>query len=96
MSQSCMIIIELNIILGIPARQYHSEIAINFPSEEIAAPALGFTPLVFQGKQGTMPATPPRGFLNDITSHFLTQIVTKWTKFENYSKPYNFGTTPNF
>ena len=84
-------ITESNLILELPARQYHSEIVVNFPGEEIAAPALGFAPLVFQGKQGTMPAQPVRGFLNDTTSHLLKELMIKWAKFVNNSISYNFG-----
>ena len=65
-------------------------------AKEIAAPALGFAPLVFQGKQGTMPAQPARGFLNDITSHLLKELIIKWAKFVNNSKSYKFGTILNF
>ena len=62
--------------------------------EKIASPALGLAPLDFQGNQGTMPARPPRGFLNNITSHLFRKLSGKCMKFINKDKSYNFGTKP--
>jgi hypothetical protein len=53
---------------------------VDFPSEEITTPALGFALLGMQAFQGTMPAHPARGLFDEYSLLILDAGIFRYFK----------------